>query len=29
MKGRTGPAVVEAIIAGALHPAITIDWSKV
>jgi hypothetical protein len=29
MKGRTGPAVVEAIIAGSLHPAITIDWSKV
>ncbi len=28
MKGRTGPAVVEAIIAGSLHPAITIDWSK-
>jgi colicin import membrane protein len=29
MKGRTGPAVVEAIIAGSLHPAISIDWSKV
>jgi colicin import membrane protein len=29
MKGRTGPAVVEALIAGSLHPAITIDWSKV
>jgi len=29
MKGRTGPAVVEAIIARSLHPAITIDWSKV
>lgn len=29
MKGRTGPAVVEAIIAGSLHPAVVVDWSKV
>ena len=29
MKGRTAAAVVEAIIAGSLHPAVTVDWSKV
>jgi hypothetical protein len=29
MKGRTASAVIEAIIAGSLHPAVTVDWSKV
>jgi colicin import membrane protein len=29
MKGRTAAAVIEAIIAGSLHPAVTVDWSKV
>jgi colicin import membrane protein len=29
MKGRTAAAVIEAIIAGSLHPAIAVDWSKV
>jgi hypothetical protein len=29
MKGRTAAAVIEAIIAGSLHPAVVVDWSKV
>jgi hypothetical protein len=29
LAGRTRLAVVDALIAGTLHPAITIDWSKV
>ena len=29
MKGRTASAVIEAIIAGSLHPAVAVDWSKV
>jgi colicin import membrane protein len=28
MKGRTAATVIEAIIGGTLHPAVTVDWSK-
>jgi hypothetical protein len=29
LAGRTRLGVIDALIAGTLHPAITIDWSKV
>jgi colicin import membrane protein len=29
LAGRTRPEVVDALVTGTLHPAVTIDWSKV